>query len=609
MAPLLERRRPESLNRRTTHRHRKMHHARIGPDGCRRARKNGHGFPNAATPNEIHHRLIQRANQRIRFGTLLRTTHRDDLPPLRLPSASGRSQGFDREPLFVVTRAGLNGKIGALTKQIPLRPLRGGQAKAGSRVRHFDAERASQIPNRRGFEPGRIIRNPVGQQGGAALHRMPDANRDTRQPRQQRRANAAVHQKASVELAAPHVASLLHHLPRPAPLLERNHPVSSERLGGKRRSEERNLPARGIQSVQEGGGHDRVAQVRLHGYEDAPRSLNFATGQNRKYGIVVRRNVAELCHSPRCTRSRGVTFHCSMHTFVGLDCGGSTSRVLAVDEMGKAVFRGQSGPANLLATPEEIVIRNLRKASEGCPPATSVCGAFAGLVGPSEKTRAENLLRELFPGAAVRAEADYAAAHAAAPAGTHVTIIAGTGSLVCGNDHDGHLVKTGGRGYLLGDEGSGYRFGHAALVHFLRRPGARTANLWGAVESIFGTREDSAIVSRVYQAPSPQPLLARLLPAFAADLDAGAAYAEAIAAREQTELAELVATHIETYLFELDKVRIALAGGVWNASEQFERLFRTSLQGWLPEVEIEVDRIVRPPVQGAVELAKEHRAP
>jgi glucosamine kinase len=294
-----------------------------------------------------------------------------------------------------------------------------------------------------------------------------------------------------------------------------------------------------------------------------------------------------------------------MPTFVGLDCGGSTSRVLAVDETGTAVFRGQSGPANLLATPEDIVERNLRKAAEGCPPATSVCGAFAGLVGPNERARALTLLRDIFPGAEVRAEADYYAAHAAAPVGTHVTVIAGTGSLVCGEDADGKLVKSGGRGYLLGDEGSGYRFGHAALVHFLRRPSGRTANLWAAVEETFGSREDATIVEAVYQAPSPQPLLARLLPAFAKDLDAGAAYAEAIAAREQADLAELVALHIETHLFDLPEVRIALAGGVWNATDRFERLFRQSLEGWLPDTRIEIDRIVRPPVQGAVALAKE----
>lgn len=294
-----------------------------------------------------------------------------------------------------------------------------------------------------------------------------------------------------------------------------------------------------------------------------------------------------------------------MPTFVGLDCGGSTSRVLAVDETGTTLFRGQSGPANLLATPEDIVLANLRRASEGCPPATSVCGAFAGLVGPVEKARAEIMLRDLFPGAAVRAEADYAAAHAASAPGTHVTIIAGTGSLVCGDDAGGKLIKSGGRGYLLGDEGSGYRFGHAALVHFLRRPSARTANLIAAVESVFGTRDEATIVAKVYGVPSPQPLLARLLPAFAADLDAGAAYAEASAQREEGELAELVATHVETHLFDLPEVRVALAGGVWNASDRFERLLHAALESWLPDRRIEIDRIVRPPVQGAIVLAKE----
>ena len=226
--------------------------------------------------------------------------------------------------------------------------------------------------------------------------------------------------------------------------------------------------------------------------------------------------------------------------------------------------------------------------------------------GRAERERkSPGTFEDIFPGAEVRAETDYAAAHAAAPAGTHVTIIAGTGSLVCGGDADGNLVKTGGWGYLLGDEASGYRFGHAALVHFLRRPSGRTANLLAAVESVFGSREAPAIVSAVYGAPSPQPLLARLLPAFAKDLDAGAAYAEAIAAREQADLAELVALHVETHLFDLPSVRIALAGGVWGRDYRFERFFRLSLEGRLPDKHIEIDRIVRPPVQGAVVLAKE----
>lgn len=299
------------------------------------------------------------------------------------------------------------------------------------------------------------------------------------------------------------------------------------------------------------------------------------------------------------------TLHSSMHTFVGLDCGGSTSRVLAVDETGNPVFRGQSGPANLLSTPSTVLEDNLRRASAGCPSADSVCGAFAGLVGQPERERAIALLHELFPGAKVRAEADYAAAHAAATPGTHVTVIAGTGSLVCGNDPEGRLRRTGGRGYLLGDEGSGYRFGHAALMHFLRRPSARRVELSGAIRDVFGTTDDATIVAAVYSAPTPQPLLARLFPAFVRDLHEGAAYAEATLAQQEAELAELVATHVTDYVPDQAVIRIALAGSVWTASDLFEQTFRRSLTGWLPDSELRLERISRPPVEGAVALAKE----
>ena len=294
-----------------------------------------------------------------------------------------------------------------------------------------------------------------------------------------------------------------------------------------------------------------------------------------------------------------------MQTFVGLDCGGTTSRVLAVNECGEAVFRGQSGPANLLSTPSDLIERNLRRACEACPAPTAVCGAFAGLVGPEQRALAEELLRGIFPSAEIRAEPDYAAAHAAAPAGTHVTIIAGTGSLVCGRGAQGQLIKAGGRGYLLGDEGSGFRFGQAALIHFLRHPAARSTALTNAVEGLFGALDEATIVGAVYGASAPQPLLARLLPAFAADLDARVAYAESTVAQEASKLAESVTAYVETHLTDLSILRMALAGGVWRATERFEQSFREALESRMPGRTIEIGRITRPPVEGAVILAKE----
>ena len=292
-----------------------------------------------------------------------------------------------------------------------------------------------------------------------------------------------------------------------------------------------------------------------------------------------------------------------METFVGLDCGGTTSRVLAVDRRGDVVFRGQSGAANLLATPACTLERNLRRATAGCPPAAYVFGAFAGLVGPDERARALALLESVFPGAKIEAEPDYAAAHAAASEGTHLTVLAGTGSLVCGRDAEGRLVKTGGWGYLLGDYGSGYRYGHAALTRFLRTPQACSDVLRDAVASLFGSTEPSALISAVYGATAPQSVIARLLPAFAADLDAGETYAERDARREIDSLAEWVTLHVAKYPSGDRALRIALAGGVWKASLHFEAMLRKSLEKTFSDRPIALEKVVRPPVQGAVALA------
>src|SRR5947209_1700823 len=78
----------------------------------------------------------------------------------------------------------------------------------------------------------------------------------------------------------------------------------------------------------------------------------------------------------------------SMPTFLGLDCGGSSSRVLLVDESDAVIFRGQSGPANLATTGDDQVKKNLELSLRGCPAADYVCGCFAGLLTESDRRRA-----------------------------------------------------------------------------------------------------------------------------------------------------------------------------------------------------------------------------
>lgn len=70
---------------------------------------------------------------------------------------------------------------------------------------------------------------------------------------------------------------------------------------------------------------------------------------------------------------------------------------------------------------------------------------------------------------------DYAAAWSAAPAGTEIVVIAGTGSVIASRDSAAGYVVTGGAGVAGGDPGSAVRLGHAALAHAGSGAGGRAA--------------------------------------------------------------------------------------------------------------------------------------
>lgn len=293
-----------------------------------------------------------------------------------------------------------------------------------------------------------------------------------------------------------------------------------------------------------------------------------------------------------------------MSVYVGLDCGGSSSRVLAMDDDGNILFQGQSGAANLVSTPEGRLRRNLTNAAKGCPKPDFVCGCFAGLISPQTHERGIGILEDTFGvPATFRAEPDYTAALYASPE-ADVCVISGTGSLVCSRNN-GKIVKSGGRGYILGDEGSGFSFGRDALMHFLMNPEQSTKYLRDQIEDVFGSLDESVLVTGVYKAPSPATILARLVKAVGHDAADGQEYAIQSVQKHMSDLARLVARHTRRHHADASSLSISLAGGVWKASAQFKEAFLLHLGNELPNVEWEMHRLLRPPLYGAVELAKE----
>lgn len=323
---------------------------------------------------------------------------------------------------------------------------------------------------------------------------------------------------------------------------------------------------------------------------------------NRMPGLVLRVPLRRFRPSNK-HESPGITDR-PMTIYLGLDCGGSSSRAMALDQEGHVIHQGQAGSANLVSTPERRLRSNLLQATRACPTADFICGCFAGLMTEDDRRRAEGYLAALFPGASVHAEPDYAAAFSACEEGTDICVIAGTGSLVCSRV-DGAMVKSGGRGYLLGDEGSGYQFGRLALLEFLRNPAEASDNLREAVAKQFDSLQENVIVSRLYQLHSPQSTLAKLAKSLSQDAKEGRTYALDAIVQLMGPLADVVTAHVGRHFSGAKSLKITLAGGLWQNAPHFRDAISRELEEKLPTMNLDIHRIVKPPVFGAVMLAKE----
>lgn len=292
-----------------------------------------------------------------------------------------------------------------------------------------------------------------------------------------------------------------------------------------------------------------------------------------------------------------------MSVFVGIDCGGSSTRVAAVDDNDAVVFRGNAGPANLQSTPIEVIRRNLALAAEGCPDATAVCGCFAGLLTEKDRDCAESEMRTLFHRAVIRAEPDYFAALTAC-GDVDVCVIAGTGSLVCSRKN-GLVTKSGGRGLLLGDQGSSAQIGRSALIAFLNEPAVFSNAFRDSVEQTFGAAEEAEIVAGIYQKGSQAARIAKLAAGVGCEALSGNQTALQIIRDQMTSLAKVTVSHMRKNIGDAPTIKIGLSGGLWKVTGPFQTEFHRALQSLLASAEVLTNQCNVPPVMGAVMLAKE----
>lgn len=286
--------------------------------------------------------------------------------------------------------------------------------------------------------------------------------------------------------------------------------------------------------------------------------------------------------------------------YVGIDAGGSRTRARAVRNEA-VVHEGDGGPGNPLMAQAGTVRASYHAALDGCPQADRVAACVSGAGGAAQRAQIEALLAERFPHADLHVAPDCVAAFLAAPPGSDVCIVAGTGSVVCSRAVDGSFLVSGGRGWILGDHGGAARLGRAALEHYVADVSGVPAPFAAQVRELFGDGEWRCVVRAIHAAPNPEPLLARAAPVLTAAAEDGQQWAVTQLELEMTALAGTAVRHIEQHMTGAGIVHVALSGGVWSSPAAQSMLTRAL--GRLSHRPVTVARSLADPLAGAIRLA------
>lgn len=294
---------------------------------------------------------------------------------------------------------------------------------------------------------------------------------------------------------------------------------------------------------------------------------------------------------------------------LGVDGGQTSTAALLASSDGTILGVGFGGPANHIheAGGMERMQRSLRDAvtaafaQAGITPVAVVSACF-GMTGAAEYVA--QVAPQFLTAGQLSAYHDVVTALAGASIATPgVVVIAGTGAIAYGRSADGRAAQADGWGYLMGDEGSAYAIGLAALRAAAQAEDRRgPATLLRAYVPRFWHAADlRAVRALLYGGQMTRAEIAGLAWVTACAADQGDAVAQAILTAAGQSLARSALAVIAA-LGEQQPL-VYPTGGVFRSERWVLRAFSDSLSSAAPALEIR--RPAFPQVVGALLLAQQ----
>jgi N-acetylglucosamine kinase-like BadF-type ATPase len=267
---------------------------------------------------------------------------------------------------------------------------------------------------------------------------------------------------------------------------------------------------------------------------------------------------------------------------IGADVGG-TKTAVAVSEDDKIVGRADGPgaavrPGRALASASTIieVVRQALSVAGRLSGDTLVVGA-AGAGREPERDELRTAIRNenLASTVVVTTDIDIALA-AAFSDGPGIVVSAGTGSVAVGRDGSGKRHRMGGYGWQMGDEGSGYAIGRAALGAVSRAVDGRSPKTALSDKILAATRSadfDALIRWAAGASPAEVAALAPHVLAVAASGDPLAKGITDYAARELSQLAICLVPRMDI----APPVPVAITGGLLGQDQPLRRTLLAKL--------------------------------
>ena len=303
-----------------------------------------------------------------------------------------------------------------------------------------------------------------------------------------------------------------------------------------------------------------------------------------------------------------------MDYIIGMDGGGTKTHCIITKINGEKLFECSGNASNFLVQGTEKVSETIYSLISECKNHLKINNedikaVLIGSTGAGRKNDAQKLENDFNTFAEkkgvkfklFRVESDARIALEGAFSGKPGSIlIAGTGSIMFGKDGKGNIVRVGGFGRFLGDEGSGYVIGKKGLVAVSKEFDGRSGHtiLTEFIAEKFKIETSEKLITEIYKNNFD---IASVAPLVITAADQNDKTALKIIDEETDELI----LHIESMLKKINqpKLDIVLIGGLITNKNIYSKTFLNKVKNKLKNVNVkEPDS---PPEMGAVLMAQE----